>query len=61
MEIKFVTAQAQLICDRCVVYKLGFELRFNVAAIVSWVGKRCGGHSGIHWGDGMLRGISCLL
>jgi hypothetical protein len=38
MEIKFVTAYgatAQLICDRCIVYKLGFELSFNMAAKVS--------------------------
>jgi hypothetical protein len=26
-----------------------------------WVGKRCGGQSGIHWGDRILRGISCML
>jgi hypothetical protein len=26
-----------------------------------WVGNRCDGQSGIHWGDRMLRGTSDLL
>ncbi len=41
-EIKLVAAygaKARLICDRCVVYKLGLELSFNMAAKVSLGGK----------------------
>ncbi len=49
MDIKLVTAyraKVQLNCDRCVFYRLGFELSFNMPANVSyfdhtWVGGRC--------------------
>jgi hypothetical protein len=43
VEINFFAAygaKAQLICDSCIVYKLGFELSFNVAAKVSLGGEQ---------------------
>ncbi len=43
VEIELVAAygaNAQLICDWCIVYKLGLELSFNVTAKVSLGGKQ---------------------